>query len=644
MTKDVSPFPGRFNYDRTPYLREPINCLSQNHPARIVAVMKGAQIGFSAGVIENGIGYIIDQQPSNILFLSGDKELSTEAMTGKIDQMIESCGLRHLIRPNIASKRNVRTGDTATSKEFPGGRLFSGSTKTVDKFRQRSICYGFIDDFEVAPKSDESAGSITSLIQMRFAAFYARMKLYYISTPELKLSSNIEPVFLLGDQRYFNVPCPLCGDYIVLHWNVQIDEKENAGIHYELDAKGNVKPGSVGYICQSCGGKFDDRKKYDMNLAGHWKPTATPSEPNYYSYHISSLYAPPGMYDWEYYAKQFVLAYPQNGAPNIGQLKTFYNTVLGQTWEDKGEAPKASELAKNTRDYHINILPESLSIQDGNGLIMLVTCAADLNGTEDDARLDYEITAWSESGSSYSVLHGSIGTFVPREGKLKNAPDREKWTYQHGQPRSVWPLFEELLSQTIHTDTGRPMKVFITGLDTGHYTNFAYEYIDKTNFNVVGLKGADDKKIRRYGIDTPVFKFAKERAKLYILEVNQLKDDLATRVSLKWNNDSGEEPQPAGFLNFPQPTEGLYTMNSFFSHYEAEHRVAETNRAGEYIGSRWVKKNSIVQNHFFDCHIYNMAIKEIWTHAVCKEDGIQRPDWREYCKIIRRAAGLDNDN
>jgi len=49
------PFPGPFKYSRTPYMREIIDCLSQSHPARTVAIMKGAQVGGSAGVIYPGV-------------------------------------------------------------------------------------------------------------------------------------------------------------------------------------------------------------------------------------------------------------------------------------------------------------------------------------------------------------------------------------------------------------------------------------------------------------------------------------------------------------------------------------------------------------------------------------------------------------
>jgi phage terminase large subunit GpA-like protein len=59
MTTSVSPFPGKFSYNVTPYLREIVDCMSPGHPARIVAIMKGAQVGFSTGVIEAAIGWIV---------------------------------------------------------------------------------------------------------------------------------------------------------------------------------------------------------------------------------------------------------------------------------------------------------------------------------------------------------------------------------------------------------------------------------------------------------------------------------------------------------------------------------------------------------------------------------------------------------
>lgn len=632
MTSDVSPFPGKFSYLRTPYLREVVDCMSPDHPAKIVAVMKGAQIGFSTGVIEAAIVWIISQNPGNILFLTGHSDLAEEAMNGKIDQAIDSTGLRSLIRPNVLRAKNMRTGDTNKSKEFPGGSLTAGSAGNHKLLRQRSVRYGFVDDFDAAKNASKESGATTEMIEQRFAAYSQKMKLFYISTPELKSSSNIEPVYMLGDQRKYHIPCPCCGEYIALGWSVPMkdNDKEKGGITWKLDSANKLIENSVGYICQLCGEFFTDKDKYELNLMGEWRPTATPSELGYYSYHLSSLYAPPGMYDWLHYVRQYLKANPENEPMRIAQMKTFTNVVLGETYEEMGESPKASDLAKNTQSYDVGIIPEKLSIQHGNGQIVLITAAADLNGTPDDARLDYEIVAWSESGSSYSICEGSIGTFIPREGL--NKVDRERWTYEPHRPNSVWTEFDKLVSQIFVTDTGRRMKILLSGVDCGFHSTFAYNFIDKTNNPIVGLKGKDVDKYIRFGVDIPSHRPAKERSNLYLVEVNQLKDELAELMKLKYD-ERADPAQPPGFLNFPQPSGGFYTFKNYFSHFEAEHRITE-NKEGQAIASRWEKKSSISQNHKFDCRVYGMVLRDIVVATVCKEMKIKQYSWQDYVKVV----------
>jgi phage terminase large subunit GpA-like protein len=633
MDSSVSRFEGKFSYNVTPYTREIVDCLSPDHPARIIAVCKGAQVGFSTGVIEPGVGWIISQNPGNILFLTGHSDLAEEAIV-KIDQMIDSCGIRHLIRPSIMRAKGMKTGDTNSKKEFAGGSLVSGSAGNHKMLRQRSVRYGFIDDFEAAKGNTKESGSTRKMIEQRFAAYYDKMKLYYISTPELKQTSNIEPVFLLGDQRRYHIPCPCCGDFIDLKWTTPLanDEKEIAGMTWKTDERGRLIADSVGYICQSCGGFFDDKNKYELNLAGFWKPTAEPSEEGFYSYHLSSLYAPHGMYDWKHYVNDWIKAHPEGQKRNEHLYKAFVNLCLGETYEELTESITANQLQRNIRSYEIGTIPEKLSLNDGNGMIILLTCSADMNGTIEDARLDYEIVAWSEMGSSYSVVHGSIGTFVPREDSQRFKQDRVKWTYEHNQPNSVWPEFEKVISQKFLTDTDRGMKVFITGLDTGHYTIQAYGYIDNSNCNVVGLKGDKDGIYRRFGIDLPAFKSAKERKKLYILEVGQIKDRLSELIRLRY--DAGnDESQPYGFMNYPSPSHNLYLYHNFFVHYEAEHRVVES-KDGEGFAAKWVKKASNLQNHFWDCRVYNLALKDIACAIICQEMGIKNYTWNDLADIV----------
>lgn len=626
------PFPGPFRYNRTPYTREIIDCFAPDHPAKIVAVMKGAQVGFSSGVLYPAVGWIIDNQPGNTLFMVGHEDLVDETMN-KIDLMIDSCGLRKLIRPSVQRNKAGKTGDTNKKKEFPNGYLVVGSASNHKVLRQRDMQYGIIDDFEAVKSASKESGSTRKLIEQRFAAYADKMKLFYISTPELKQISNIEPAYLLGDQRRFMIPCPCCGEAISLHWSIPIDgnEKEMGGITWKTEG-GRVIKDSVGYICQKCAGFFNDRNKYDLLNAGYWQPTAEPSREGYYSYHLSSLYAPAGMYDWEHYVKDWIDAHPE-GQKRIEHLyKSFVNLCLGETYEEAGEEIKANELQKNIRNYEIGIIPEKLSKADGNGSIVLITCACDLNGKEDDARLDYEVVAWSESGASYSIEHGSIGTFIRGENSKKEKVDRERWSYDHYRSNSVWPEFQKVLGKIYETDTGRKMKIFFSGVDCGHHTIHAYNFIDNTNFTVVGLKGKDTEKYIRFGVDVPTFRPAKERSNLYLVEVNQIKDDLADYINLKWDEER-DDAQPPWFMNFPTPSNGLYLSKNYFSHYEAEHRTTKT-KEGEGIAARWVKKNSNVQNHFFDVRVYNIVLKDILVANICKELKIKNYTWKDYVDVI----------
>lgn len=635
MTSDVSPFPGPFSYDRTPYARELADFFSPDHPGRVGAIIKGAQIGLTASVIENVIGWIIDQNPGNILFLSGAQELSEEAMNKRIDNMIDTCGIRHLIRPNVFKKRNQRTGDTSTSKEFPGGSLVAGSASNDRLLRQRSIRFGFIDDFDAVKKSSKAAGSIRKLIEARLTAYYDKMKLLYGSTPELHQSSNIQPVYLKGDQRKYYVKCPHCGEEIDFQWRVETKTKEVAGITWDLDENSKLIDGSVRYRCQECLEYFDDTKKQDLIREGRWKPTAEPSEPGYYSWHISSLYAPPGMKDWEAYVREYLEACPPGGEIKEDLWQAFQNLVLGETYEKQGKTVQASKLQQNIRNYEINQVPDILSVKDGNGKILMLTCACDMNGLEDDARLDYEICAWTESGSSYSIRHGSIGTFVPKKKRTEDHEEhREHWTYEIGKPLSVWPELEKVIGSSFKAESGQSFKILLTGVDCGHYTTHAYAFIDKSNFNVIGLKGDKENQYRKFGADLPYFKIARERARLFLLDVNHIKDMVSSNISLKWTAGQGEV-QPPGFMNYPLPKDNLYLFHNYFSHYEAEQRVVES-KEGEGVAARWVKKHSNSYNHMWDCFIYNFTLKEIYADLTLR---MHKPplkgNWLDFVAYLR---------
>lgn len=643
-------FPGRLSYDLTPYSREIINRMSPYDPANEIVVMGGAQWGKTKTIVEPALAYYISQHPCEMAYLTGHTDLADEAMD-KLDSALDNSGLRPLIRKNSLRKIK-RTGDTNRYKEFGLGSLVSGSITNHKLLRQRSWRVIIPDDIDAGKGSSKESGDTVALIRVRAESFGKKKKILWVSTPEIRSTSLIEKLFKDGDQRYYHIPCqnPNCGVAIRLQWSVDIPgSNEKAGIWWSYDKHtGKLDPKSVCYICQECGHSFTDKNKYEFNKAGLWIPSAVPEYDGIVSYHLSRLYSAPGMSSWEENVRDYLRANPP-GQPVVKKLMhTFTNLILGESFEDEGDELNANTIQRNVRDYEIGIIPERLSVADGNGRVVLVTCGADLNGIVEDGRLDYEVVAWTENGSSYSIMHGSLGSFVPailkRNGDVK--VDREILTYEENKPNSLWPEFDKILKMQFKVDVPdgypqRTMGIMITALDTGNtYKNHAYTYIDNASNRGLWVEGVKGTVSEQYAYlmdkDVKLTKKGKERDKLYILEVGFIKDNLAARMMLNWNKS--EDSQPAGFMNFPHPGNGMYEWGNFFSHFEAEKRVMVANATGTDVKAQWKKKTSASQNHAFDCHIYNMAIKDIFIEILgvqynAKAKGFTM-DWLQYVKTV----------
>lgn len=657
MSITTGNFPGRLSYSRTPYSREIIDCLSPYHPATEVVLMGGAQWGKTKSVIEPAIAFYISEHPCEMGYLTGHSDLSEESMN-KLDSALDNSGLRPLIKHYGLRKRNTRSGDTTKSKEFPGGNLISGSATNHKLLRQRTWKFIVVDDVEAAKGTSKESGSTVELIRNRAKSFGNKKKIFWCSTPEIKTTSIIEPLFKSGDQRRFHIPCQRCGVFIPIFWSVDIEgSTEKAGMHWRLDDAGKLIPGSTEYICQVCGHGFNDRNKFQFNLDGHWQPTATPEDERIVSFHLSSLYATPGMDNWEHHVRAYLAANPPGQPQKAHLMKTFANLTLGECFEDTGEAPKGNKIQQNQGRYEIGIVPERLSVSDGNGKIVLITCGADLNGLLEDGRLDYEVVGWAENGSSYSIIHGSIGTFVPAILKRKGDEliDREKWTYEENKPLCIWDEFLKVLKLQFKVDVpyGAPqrnMSIMLTALDTGNtYKSHVYTFIDTANNQgvwVEGVKGAANDNYSWLLKDVKVIKDGRERDRLHILEVGYIKDELASNMQLNWNSN---QSQPSDFMNFPtvgdgppewerilsHSTKGLYGWNGFFAHYESEKRVFVANDKETDVKAKWVKVATNSQNHFWDCRVYNKAIKEIFIIMLAKSDPkLKNIDWAQYVKEV----------
>lgn len=641
LTSAESRYAGFFSYDRSPYSREIIDSLSPFSDVEMMAIMKCVQSGFTAGVVVNIIAYIISQNPCQVIFVSGSDQLVRDTIRDRLDPVIQNSGnLKELIRPNALKKANHRTGDTDIKKEFAGGAL-TCLTYKPSKLRQYSAKVVLADEFDDAPRINVLEGSIRMLLQGRTVSFGNSKKLAYISSPTTKGISNIEEVYEMGDKRQWNWICPHCNEYIPILWRIEREDGTFGGIKWQLDESDKLIESSVHYECQKCCGKIEYRQKTVLNMSGKWVPTVVPNRPQYRSYSFNALCIPSGFDDWITLVNEWMAACPKNEPVDIGLLKTFTNTRLGELWEDRGITPRATSLMSNVGLYEIGKVPDKTCEEDGNGKIALISLCCDLGGIMDnvnnieDVRLDWEILAHTSNGQTYSINHGSIGTFKRTRKRNKKdvekESDREQMTFNHGLPNSVWPIFKEIMYNSLEGESGMYYDIDITLVDTGHFTKLAYNFITSIkDRSIFGIKGDTIEKPRATDKNSPIISHSREnKGLLYILDVNLLKEQVAANMALPCGTDG---TQPSGFMNFPQPSDGKYTLNGYFSHYEAETRIPIVKNGTE-VGFGWKKKRE--DNHFWDIRVYGEAAKEIFIADLRLIDPKNRNlTWIDFCRMI----------
>lgn len=641
----VSRFSGPYSYSLTPYWREIINHLHETSPVRYITVMKSAQNGCTLGVVVPAMLYTIAVDPNNFAFTAGDLFLAKKTIEERLDTMLRSSKLDHLIKPHAVKKGNQRTGDTAQSKEFPGGTGTIGATGSATFFRYWSAKLGLLDDFDTAPVNLKGEGSVKALIKGRQNSFGDTAKTFFISTPKETQTSQTYKQYQLGTQKKWNWPCWNCSAYMPMDWKITLEDNSLAGIIWRVDGKGALIKDSVCFRCPHCGEVTQEKDKFELNLNGLWVSTVDePKEEFHESYQINAITQPQGFAPWTELVKEFMAANPMGQRPIVSDLITFVNTRLGLPFEDSGEAPKSTALMQNVRNYHHGIIPDKTSDEDGNGPIVLVTMACDLGGvydsTTEDVRVDWEIVAHAASGVTYSVDHGSIGTFKRtferKNDKAYDSIDRVKFTYTKNAGNSVWPILEEIFTRSYTSENEQPFEVRIFAVDTGFFEKQASQFIidmQEAGHRVYGVKGRTDQKYRPLQRDTQPVRRSKEKPKqLYNVEVNQMKDDLAQNMALL-RGEGGE--QPSGFMNFPQQNDGKYSYKGYFSHYEGEARKEVKDSSDQVIGYRWDKKHSNVINHFWDVRIYNNVAVHIYLDLVRRSDPKYKDlTWEDFVLLV----------
>jgi phage terminase large subunit GpA-like protein len=132
LSQRASSEPGRWRTERTPYLKEIMDCLSPSSPFQRVVFMKGAQVGATEGG-NNWIGYVIHQAPGPMMAVAPTVELAKRSSKQRLDPLIEES---EVLRERVKERRSRDSGNTVLSKEFPGGVLILTGAKDATRWRR----------------------------------------------------------------------------------------------------------------------------------------------------------------------------------------------------------------------------------------------------------------------------------------------------------------------------------------------------------------------------------------------------------------------------------------------------------------------------------------------------------------------------
>lgn len=541
LSQKASAEPGRWRTDRTPYLREIMDCLSPHSPIQRVVFQAGAQVG-KTETGNNWTGYVIDMAPGPMMLVQPTVDTAKRLSKQRLAPMIEETPR---LKAKIADSRSRDSGNTMMVKEFPGGVMVVTGANSAVGLRSMPVRYLFLDEVDGYPADLDGEGDPVQLAERRTTTF-ARRKIFMCSTPTVKDHSRIEREYVASDQRRFFIPCPHCGEFQWLKWaQLKWDDGDPTTAHY---------------VCEHNGCIVEEHHKTDFLSKGEWRATAT-GDGRTAGFHLSSLYSPLGWKSWAEIVAEFIAA---KGDPPL--LKTWVNTILGETWEDEIAAKVgAGDLLDRVEFYQPNVAPAS---------VLAITCGIDVQ----DNRFAVTQIGWTRDEECFVLSHQEIF------GDLSK-PD-------------VWAQLTNVITTPVEHEIYEPMPISATCIDSGgHFTHEVYAFArEHRAHHVMAIKGQSQKNKPIIGRPTKVDLNVKRHtlkngAEVWPVGTDTAKSTIYSRLKL---NEPG-----AGFIHFHADLEPEY-----FQQLTAER--LQTRYLRGFPVREWVKKPG-ARNEALDTFVYSLA-------------------------------------
>jgi phage terminase large subunit GpA-like protein len=569
--------PGPYRSERTPYLREPMDLLSERSGVEQVVLMFGAQVGKSESG-NNWLGYIIDVCPGPVMAVQPTTETAKRYSRQRITPMIEETPR---LRARVKENRSRDDANTTLAKDFPAGTLVIAGANSAAGLRSMPVRFLFLDEIDAYPLDVDGEGDPVSLAERRTATF-ARRKILKTSTPTVKGFSRIEQAYEAGDRCRYHVPCPSCGVHQPLRWG---------NLKWSRDDVGAPIPGSVRYACEACGVLIGEHEKPYMLAHGRW--VGDRERGQVASFHLSALYSPLGWYGWETAVAEFYEANEAAKAGDVSRLKVWTNTVLAESWEDAGDRVSEHELAKRAEDLPRRVVPS---------WALALTAGCDVQAD----RVEAYVWAWGR-GERSSIIEREI-------------------VYGSPSDDNTWQRVDEFLGATFQHASGAALKIDAAAIDSGgHHTQEVYNFCRaRAHRRVIAVKGQSQAGKAVIGKPADI-------------DVNYRGIKLRRGVKLWPVGSDTAKAVIYGRLRLTEPGAGYVHLGRWMSAEVFEQLTAErlvTKYAKGRPRLEWMKPAGR-RNEALDCAVYALAAAHYLGMPRWRE-----PDWQKLEARIRQGELL----
>ena len=558
LSRESSAEAGPWRNDRTPYMVEIMDCFTDPRVSDI-AVVAMSQVGKSEFLL-NGIGYIIDQDPASTIFVQPNLEDARKFSKLRIAPMVRDSPR---LREKVADVKSRDSSNTTLQKSFPGGMLTIVGSQSPSALASTPAKNVLGDEVDRWALSAGSEGDPWDLATARTTTFY-NAKRAAVSTPTIKGRSRIEKLYNEGTQERWCSQCPDCGEW---HDIVFSDIK----FDFDVVKVGKAKTYTIKWISWCCPSCATVHTEKEMRAQPSKWIARNPEALRHgrRSFWINAFSSP--WRPWAVIARKFLEA-----KDDPQKLKVFYNTILGELWEDRGDLADEDTMMSRREDYGTR--PDNTPVELPEGVLVL-TCGVD---TQDD-RLEYEVVGWGHYRESWGI----------KKGVILGDPNEH----------AVWQRLDDLLDHVFRFENGRGLRISRTFVDSGgHKTQAVYKNCRaRTGRQVFAIKGSNqhDAPLTKPPSKVNIVVNGKAVAKtwLYTIGVNAAKADLLKGALLVM--EAGPK-----YCHFPNNPEAGYDY-AYFAGLLSETDEVKTER-GRTV-TVWKKLPGHERNEPLDIRNYAYA-------------------------------------